>query len=128
MKSDQVEIKDSEIHGKGVFAARDFECGEVVLRWDSSHVVSNKKAKEASKKDGVYVNFVDDKYILMQDPEKYVNHSCEPNTTIKNACDVAIRDIKKGEEITGDYTEDSPFGFRMKCNCRKDNCNKTIEK
>jgi GxxExxY protein len=31
----------------------------------------------------------------MQPPEKFVNHSCEANTQVKNSCDVAVRNIKK---------------------------------
>ena len=41
-------------------------------------------------------------------PERYVNHSDEPNTVqdLVNKCDVACRDIKKGEMITTDSQKD----------------------
>lgn len=61
----------------------------------------------------------------MQAPEKYVNHSCEPNTTAKGFCDVAIRNIKKGEEITGNY-EETAGGASFKCSCGSTNCKKII--
>jgi len=35
------------------------------------------------------------------------------------------RDIKKGEEITGDYAEEILTG-EMKCNCGSKNCKKII--
>ena len=57
----------------------------------------------------------------MQSPEKFVNHSCEPNTHVKNSCDVAVRNIKKGEEITSDYGKNNFVSFICKCggkNCR----------
>ena len=38
----------------------------------------------------------------------------------------ANRDIKKGEEITGDYTEELPPGTYMKCNCGSKKCKKII--
>lgn len=45
---------------------------------------------------------------LYSEPERYVNHSNHPNTyqDLKNKCDVALRDIKKGEMITTDATKD----------------------
>ncbi len=45
---------------------------------------------------------------LYSSPERYVNHSSNPNTKqdLKNKCDIAIRDIKKAEEITTDATKD----------------------
>ncbi len=39
----------------------------------------------------------------MQSPEKFVNHSCEANTQVRNHGDIAIRNINKGEGITSDY-------------------------
>ena len=60
-------------------------------------------------------------------PERYVNHSCKANTYSKNGFDIAKRDIKKGEEITADYTkEDVLFGF--KCGCNSKTCKGTIKR
>ena len=57
---------------------------------------------------------------LMQPPEKYVNHSCEANTEVKNHCDVAIRYIKKGDEITSDYNKKGSFvSFICKCGSKR---------
>ena len=41
-----------------------------------------------------------------QTPERYVNHSKNPNTHQTHKCDVVLRDIKKGEMITTDATKD----------------------
>lgn len=112
-------VKESTIQGRGVFASRDIKKGEVVLRWDTSHALPS--AKNLSEKELKYISFIYGKIIVMQEPEKYVNHSCSPNTTTKNFCDVAIKDIKKGEEITQDYKEtmlpETKTDF--KCNCEK---------
>lgn len=47
------------------------------------------------------------KVILMKEPERSINHSCDPNTYVKTINGVrrvlAMRGIKKGEEITFDY-------------------------
>jgi len=57
---------------------------------------------------------------MMQSPAKYVNSSCEFNTTVKNFCDVAIKDIKKGDEITSDYFASEYL--KEKCNCGSGKC------
>ena len=126
MKSDKVIIKNSSVDGKGVFALRDFKKGEIVLHWDISHTLPKEKVENMTKEERKYISFLDGKYVIMQESEKYVNHSCEPNTTAKNFCDVAIKDIKAGEEITADYTEELPPNTSMKCNCGSENCKKII--
>ena len=114
-----VVIRDSKIHGKGVFANRDFKKGEAVLEWNPTRL----KKEEVSNYPKKYVIILDDEYVLMRPPERYVNHSCEPNakTDLANRCDRARRDIKKGEEITVGYGEDG-FSENKKCNCGSKNC------
>lgn len=126
MKTDDVIVRTSKIHSKGIFASRDFEKGEVVLGWDVSHILFEGKVDKMSSEEKRYISFLNGKYIIMQEPEKYVNHSCDANTTAKNFCDVAIRDIKQGEEITGNYVEELPPNTEMRCNCGSKNCRKVI--
>lgn len=48
------------------------------------------------------------KIMLYSEPERYVNHSKNPNTyqDLVDQQDIALRDIKEGEMITGDATKD----------------------
>ncbi len=114
-------IKRSKINKKGVFAARNFKKGEEVIKWGHSIINKSEIGKlDASDKHYIY-KVGENKYFLMQSPEKYVNHSCAANTRVKNCCDVAIRDIRKGEEITSDYGKGGSVSFVCKCgskNCR----------
>ena len=119
-------IKESKIEGKGVFAARGFKKGEIVIKWDISHQLSPEEAKEISKNEKKYLAHVNDKIIVQQPPAKYVNHSCNPNTHVENFSDIAIRNIKKGEEITSDYSSDLGPNETMRCNCESKNCKRTI--
>ncbi len=122
-------IKKSKIHGKGVFANKNFKKGEIILKWKPK-VLKKQEIEKLSDKEKrcLYRNSNRD-YFLMQAPEKYINHSCNANTEAKNQCDVAIRDIRKGEEITSDYSDynkkDSSVGFE--CKCSDKNCKKTIK-
>lgn len=118
-------IKKSKIQGKGVFAGRVFEKGEVVLKWKPK-ILKLSEMKNLSAKEKHYLYKAGkNKYFLEQPPERYVNHSCNPNTRVKNYCDVAIRNIRRGEEITSYYKKASlPLGFV--CNCGRKNCSKVI--
>lgn len=117
-------VKKSKINKKGVFAVRDFKKGEIVLKWTPKFL--GKFEVEKLKNDQKHYIYKDgkDKYLLMQSPEKFVNHSCEANTQVKNHCDIAIRDIKKGEEITSDYGKGSLVSFE--CQCGSKNCRSVI--
>ena len=127
MKDDHVIIKKSFIQWKGVFASRDFKKWEKVLHRDISHTIPKDVFQKMTDKEKEYITFLNGKYTVMQSPEKYVNHSCEPNTTAKDFCDVAIKDIKKGEEITGNYLEtEENTKINMKCTCKSKQCKKYI--
>ena len=48
------------------------------------------------------------KIYLYSEPERFVNHSDSPNTyqDLRKQCDIALRDIIKGEPITTDANKD----------------------
>lgn len=112
-------IKKSKIHGRGVFAARDFKEGEVVLHWKPKKVYAVQLAR-LSQDQKKYLAKSGKQYLLMQPPEKYVNFSHEANTLMGENCDIAKRYIKKGEEITSDYKDGMFADF--KCNCGSKKC------
>jgi len=118
----EVIVKNSKIEGKGVFAARDFNKGEIVLKWNISKILTSEQVKRLPEEKKKYITFLNGKYILMQPPERYVNHSCDANTYVHNFCDVAKREIKKEEEITADYSESGIPDLEMKCKCGSKNC------
>ena len=90
-----VEIKDSAIHGKGLFAAEDIAAGTLI----------GEVQGKSTSKDGAYVLWVDgvDGFEVTCEL-KYINHSETPNACYFDTLEVcAISDIKSGEEITHDY-------------------------
>jgi SET domain-containing protein len=127
MERDDVIVGKSEIHGKGVFALKDFKKGDLVMSWDVSLTATFDEIEVMDDEDKEYINFLNGKYVVMQEPEKYVNHSCKPNTEVKNFCDIAIKDIKKDEEITSDYTKTLPPGVYFECRCECIGCKKIIK-
>lgn len=128
MKTDYVLVKESKIEGKGVFAIRNFKKGEIVLYWDTKQILEKDIIDTLSEADKKYITVINGHYTKMQEPEKFVNHSCEPNTYVDNFCDVALQNISEGEEITSDYTNSLPDGIVIECNCGRIYCRGVIKK
>lgn len=125
----QVIVKASSINGRGVFAARNFKKGEVVLHWDVSFVLAKEEVDALDHEQRKYISPYKGKFIMQQPPACYVNHSCEPNTCVVDECkDVALRDIKQGEEITSDYTLFFLPGETMRCTCNAKTCRKLLRR
>ncbi len=133
-----VVVKDSRIHGKGVFALRDFGEGDQVLEIDDSHPVfdRNKLTPEQSKYE--LDAFIDkdgkERVVLAPSPERYINHSCDPNVYVKTDLRTGIRKayalrmIREGEELTWDYFVNAweKWEVPLECNCGSSNCRKIL--
>ena len=100
-------IGKGNLGGKGVYAGRDFKKGEVVIRYHLTPLTQEEfKALPESEKEFNHVHWGTIYHYSV--PERYVNHSDTPNTyqDLKQKCDIALRDIRKGEPITTDDTKD----------------------
>jgi SET domain-containing protein len=126
MAIDDVEIRKSKIQGQGLYARRIFEPGEVVLRWDCSQTLTSDQLAQLTKEERRYTHPLDsERTMIVQPPERFVNHSCENNTEVRDFSDVAIRRIEIGEEITSDYGTDGS-GVSFDCLCGSDDCRQVI--
>jgi hypothetical protein len=105
MKS--VTIGTGSLHGKGVYAARDFQKGEVVIQYHLKPLGDAEfENLPESEKDFVHTHW--NQRYLYSKPERYVNHSSDPNTyqDLEKQCDIALRDIQQGEMITTNASKD----------------------
>jgi SET domain-containing protein len=126
MPFDSIEIRDSTIQGRGVYAKRVFKAGEIVLRWDLSHTIPTSQLATLPDDERRYTHPLDEhQTLIVQAPERFVNHSCAPNTEVREFCDVALCRIEVDEEITSDYGDvGAAVGFE--CKCGNDKCRKQI--
>jgi len=130
-KVKNVVVKESKISGKGVFSNRDFRRGEVILEIDDSHVVTDASVltKEQYEFECDYLE--NGKIVFAQAPERYINHSCDPNCYAKTVNGVrkafAMKDIQKGEEIVWDYSINGYNEGTFKCLCGSKNCRGTYQ-
>ena len=122
-------VRNSKIHGKGVFARREIKKGEVVIDWSSCSKVLNKKEVDVlSENKKRLVSYQGSgKYVLFHSPGRYINHSCDSNTKAIRGRDVAVRNIKKGEEITADYIAEKVPGLNLQCKCGSKKCKGRIK-
>ena len=106
---DDIVIKKSKIgqFDKGVFANRDFKKGEVVVRYNLKPL-TKQEFENLTKEEKQFTHKHWGTVYLYMSPARYVNHSSNPNTVqnLKDRYDVAVRSIKKGEEITTDSAKD----------------------
>jgi len=57
----------------------------------------------------------------------FLNHSCAPNTYIKNKQLIALKDIPTGTELTFNYnTTEFDMATPFTCSCQHQNCQKEI--
>jgi len=97
MNEQKFYVKESGIHGKGLFASSDIKKDEIIgsIKYNPTD------------KDGPYVLWVEDQGILVECELKYINHSNQANACYCEDLDVvAVKDIKKDEEITHDYGDE----------------------
>jgi SET domain-containing protein len=118
-------VKSSSVQGKGVYSLKNFRTGEVVLEIDDTHLVTDPKQLTNEEYES-HCDYFENKVVLMQSPEVYINHSCDPNTYVKTIGGIrkvlAMRDIKIGDEITYDYSINGDNDGTFKCGCGSKNC------
>ena len=123
----------SKINNKGLFANKNIKKGTKIINYVGK-IITKKETDTNPKFDNgkaIYLYNLNSRYDLDGDftynKARLINHSCNPN------CEVdgkglklwinAIKDIKKGEELSYDYG----FGFdidykQFPCKCSSKNC------
>ena len=133
MKPYRINKSSIDKRGRGLYATRNIKEGERIIDYVGK-IITKKQTEESAKFDNakpIYLFNLNKKYDLDGDVSwntaRLINHSCSNN------CDyngiglklwvVAIKDIKKNEELTCDYG----FGYdedykQFPCKCRSKNC------
>ena len=132
-RSSKSEVRESPIHGRGIFATAPIDKGEVVLV-KGGHIVTREQLREITPKLGsVEIQIGDDLFIAPVTPEEreasmlYSNHSCDANLGMRGEITfVALRDIKAGEELTHDWCVTDDDDYSVKCTCGSPKCRGTL--
>jgi hypothetical protein len=118
------------IDGEGIFAGEPISKGTITFYYSSKDVyVSKKEFQSISnfEKHQIYKFGVEDEYGNWIVTDGDANHSCDANILSLFVdglyCDIAVKDIQIGEEITIDYGMFySSFPWKMTCRCHSCNC------
>ena len=118
--------------GKAVFANRGFKKGIEIIEF-TGRLMRHKELPEiVTPEDDRYIQIGKDTYLGPSGNfDDFINHSCNPNSGIQISDErvslVAIQDIRKGEELTWDYsTTMDEDKWEMDCLCQHKNCRKRI--
>ena len=102
------EIKRSTIAGKGVFAIQNIYRNKTITFLDGELCSLReiiKRVKEGDEHISDPLAVAEEEYIDLDEISRTFNHSCNPNAFIRGKNElVALKDIKKGQEITYDYS------------------------
>jgi SET domain-containing protein len=138
-------VRNSAIHGRGVFAARKIRKGKTVIEykgdlttWDIASL------RPDSDPDNPYHTFIfelsDGRVIdagVKGNAARWINHSCDPNCLTSEDDDgrvfiEALRKIRSGEELTYDYrlSYDGRVTRKVRaafeCRCGAEQCRGTM--
>ena len=116
---DGIRVKKSSIHGKGVFANRQYSLGSEIGYFCGDEV----------ERDTRHSLTLEGRHIEGTGPLRFLNHSCDPNCYFKGRTLIAKREVRLGEELTTNYLELETAGHLrhpFRCNCKCSNCLKKI--
>ena len=133
-RSPKTEVRESKIHGRGLFATTDIAKDEIVAV-KGGHIVDRKTLRErvTPQLGPVEIQIDDDLFIApVTEQERdlsmlYSNHSCAPNLGIRGEITfVAMRNIRTGEELTHDWAMTDGDDYSVECKCGVSNCRKIL--
>lgn len=105
---DDVVVGTGDLAGKGVYASRDFDQGEVVVSYRLLPLTSA-EYDALPESERLFVHSYGGRRYLYPSPACFVNHSDDPSCyqDFEDGCDIALRPISKGEAITIDATQET---------------------
>ena len=136
-----IQVRQSAVHGRGVFAARPIRKGRRIIEYTGRRVAWKSIPADVNGTHTFLFGINDGADVI--DPEiggneaRWINHSCDPNCEAIEEEDGrvfihALRNIRAGEELSYDYQlqVDEPITRTVKaenaCHCGSSNCRGTM--
>lgn len=143
-KHQAYEVRQSPVHGNGVFARRRIPAGERIVEYKGERISWDEATERADARGGpvnhtFYFSLTDGRVIdggSRGNEARYINHACEPN------CEAyeedgrvyihSLRDIERGEELNYNYAliydaRHTPALKRLfECRCGTPSCSGTM--
>ena len=128
----RMEVRQSRIHGRGVFALERIPANRKVIEYTGERISARAAEKRGHGQCTYYFSL--DRYWVLDGAvggsgAEYINHSCGPNLISRimkgHILYMSLREIRRGEELTVDY-HFSKNEETTPCCCGSKNCRKTI--
>ena len=131
--SPKAAIKESPIHGRGLFAVAPFSEGDIVCIKGGEIFDRQTRAALDRSLESSEIQIADDMFIgplAVEHRERsmiFSNHSCDPNIGVQGQIVfVAMRDIAAGEELTHDWATTDDDSYELDCRCGAEHCRRFI--
>ena len=138
-QSDYCEVRNSPIHGAGVYASRDIPEGTRIVEYVGERIDKEESERRALRQmehaeqtgdAAVYIFTLSKKWDVdgnvPWNTARLLNHSCDPNCETwieeKRIFVYSLRDIREGEELTFDYGFDIECYEDHPCLCGSESC------
>jgi len=137
-------VKNSPIHGRGVFAGRKIRAGDLIIEYLGDHISYDHACEDLAARDDdshhTFLFSLEDGNMIdggrNGNEARYINHCCEPNCEAREEDSRifihALRDIARGEELNFDYglVLEARYTAALKrdyaCRCGKPTCRETM--
>jgi len=131
--SSKAAVRESRIHGRGLFAIEPIAKGEIVCI-KGGHIFNRDTLQQVQQSLGpAEIQIAEDLFIgPLSEQERegsmiFSNHACEPNIGVRGQIVfVALRDIEAGEELTHDWATTDDDTYELECKCGVPTCRKII--
>lgn len=143
-KHHRIQVRESEVHGRGVFALLPIKAEEQIIEYVGEVITWDEALRRHphDPKDPHHTFYfhIDDGHVIDAkydgNAARWINHSCDPNCEADEQDGrvfiKALRDIAVGEELNYDYglVLDERYTPKLKalypCWCGSKNCRKTL--
>lgn len=132
-RSSKTAVRDSPIHGKGLFATQAISEGEIVAVKGGYILTGPEWAALEPRLGPAEIQISEELFIAPTLKEQrdgcmlYTNHCCDPNIAVQwQIAFIAMRDIASGEELTHDWATTDDLDYTMKCKCGSPDCRGTV--
>lgn len=147
----RLDVRNSPIHGRGIFAAMDLPAGSKLIRYRGqviTHAQADRLYDDSLDTGHTFLFTLNDKYLIDANvggnSARWINHSCDPNCEASIHVNIdgkeredqvwieTLKPVKKGEELTYNYgiVLEVPHTKRLKqvwaCRCGSKNCTGTM--
>lgn len=123
----RIEVQQSHLGQPGIFTVEHLVSDQVVCPFRLGREVAPDTPLRADLDESAeHCSLIDGRFFLIPSPERYLNHSCDPNVFLRfddaGVEVVARREIPANDELTIDYLINNQGGDSWPCRCRTKRC------